>query len=140
MKAISIFAAILIGLSSCTTMVLNEMRGGHSPMMQLDGEWNIDKNVVTIAGTTTENTDASKVYFDATQDQGGRCLGTWLNLANNNVEPEFLWGFNDYKGEDFVLVDPIKGEVTWDVIKQDQNEFIIERTTGDEKYRMEFSR
>lgn len=140
MKTAGIFTVILIGLSSCTTMVLNEMRGGHSPMMQLDGEWNIDRNIVTIAGTTTENTDANKVYFDATQDKGGRCVGTWLNLTNNNVDPEFLWGFNDYKGEDFILVAPNEGEVIWHVIKQDKDEFIIERSSGDEKYHIEFSR
>lgn len=140
MKTAGIFAAILIGLSSCTTMVLNELRGGHSPMMQLDGEWNIDKNQVTIAGTTTENTDATKVYFDATQDQGGRCLGTWLNLSNTTQEPEFLWGFNDYKGEKFYMDDANLGENEWVVITQSKNEFIIERTVADEKYRMEFRR
>lgn len=109
-------------------------------MMQLDGEWNIDKNQVTIAGTTTENTDATKVYFDATQDQGGRCLGTWLNLSNTTQEPEFLWGFNDYKGEKFYMDDANLGENEWVVITQSKNEFIIERTVADEKYRMEFRR
>lgn len=109
-------------------------------MMQLDGEWNVDKNQVTIAGTTTESPIADKVYFDATKDQGGRCMGTWLNITSNSKDPEFLWGFNDYKGEDFYLEDSNIGETEWNVISQSKNEFIIERTSGDEKYRMEFRR
>lgn len=131
---------IVLGFSSCTTLVLNEMRGGHSPMMQLDGEWNIDKNQVTVNGTTQEVTDFERVFFNATVDQGGFCLGTWLNINNTNVDPEFTWGFPDYKGEEFILNDPILGETHWEVINQNKNEFIITRSSGGTTYYMEFKR
>lgn len=140
MKKYGFLALIIIAFSSCTTFVLNEMRGGHSPMMQLDGEWGIDKNQITVNGTTQEVNDIERVYFNATIDQGGFCLGTWLNIKNNSTEPEFTWGFADFKGEEFVMNDPLLGETHWNVDKQEKNKFIITRNQGGTTYHMEFSR
>lgn len=109
-------------------------------MMQLDGEWGIDKNEITVNGTTQQVTDYEKVYFNATIDRDGFCLGTWLNLNKPSVDPEFTWGFADMKGEKFVLNDPVLGETHWQVIKQNKSEFIITRSNGSTTYHMEFSR
>ena len=125
-------------MTSCTAVLDEVIRGGHSPMMQLDGKWNIDKNQKIENGTTTEVDDADRVWFNATKDIGDYCEGTWLE-TNIGADPKFLWGI-DEKGTEFVINDPQAGEQTWVVEEQSKNKFIISRQENGTTYRMEFSK
>ena len=134
---VSILAIPVLFISSCTFFLVNEINGGHSPMMQLDGKWNIDKNTKTVQGTQEGNGHATSVWFNATKDVGGYCEGTWY--FPDKVNDGFLWSI-DKDGSEFTMTDENGVEVEWNVIEQQKKAFIIERTEGDSKYRIELSK
>ena len=131
----AIFALIL---SSCSVGLVNEMRGGHSPMLQLDGEWGIVKNVAITPSEEVEVDHAEEVDFDATTDVGGFCAGHWNEVSNPNLTKDFWWSF-DEEGEIFTL--KLDGrDVEWTVIEQTKTKFVIERQDNGTVYKMEFAK
>ncbi len=122
--------------SACTPAVIETLDGGHSPMMILDGHWNIDLCSETTNGVTYNAKDGDQVWFNATKDIGGYCEGTWLET--NNGDEVFLWGIDGDATEWTQKQDG--NDILWNVLEQDKHTFIIERTENGTLYRMEFSK
>ena len=113
----AIFAVVL---SSCSLGLVNDMRGGHSPMLRLDGEWGILKNVEVVNSTETETNDADQVYFNAKRDVGGYCEGNWMEVHNPTMESDFLWNFNE-DGNVFTIQLDGQNDTEWTVLEQTKN-------------------
>ncbi len=123
-------------LSACTPILIETVDGGHSPMMILDGHWNIDLNEQTTNGVTVNAKDGEQVWFNATKDIGGYCEGTWL--ATLNGDEVFHWGID---GDATEFTEREAGvNILWRVLEQDKNTFIIEREENGTLHRMEFSK
>ncbi len=130
----------LFSFSSCTYYFLEEVQGGHSPMLQLDGQWQVDEHTATEDGATTDLKRTNSVWLNATQDVGGYCEGTWYHNDNTgDEEDEFLWNI-DGEATQFTVREENNAENSWKVIEQRKNKFIIERTEDNVKYRMELSK
>jgi len=127
---------VLAVFSACTPAFVETVDGGHSPMMILDGHWDIEVCEQTSNGVTMDARDGEQVWFNANKDIGGYCEGTWLET--NNGDQIFLWGI-DGDATEFTQKQN-GGNVLWTVLEQDKNTFIIERTENDTHYRMEFSK
>ena len=125
--------ALLLAMSSCTMILLEEIRGGHSPMMQVDGEWNIEEHVVIESGETTDIKESHRCDFDATQDVGDYCVGEWLErvIPGNS---DFLWGV-DEDGSIFKLQSDGQ-DVFWKVITLEKDHLHLERNVNEKTYRM----
>jgi len=132
--------------SACTPFLIDEIDGGHSPMMQLNGTWSIDRNVAIASdGLITENQERSLVWFNATQDQGDYCEGTWLddalvNIPQTSLTYNFLWGFRGFAKNTFVINNEVNQEEQWEVLHQSKNRFEIERQADGITYQMDFSK
>ena len=129
MKRLTILSAITIGifsLSSCTLFLLEEVEGGHSPMMMLNGTWDIDNYTTTENGKAVDVTEVGGVWFNTTRDVGGYCEGDWLE-ARPTVTKDFLWGI-DGDGEGFRIQDDKGQDVEWEVLHLSKNKFQIQRT------------
>ena len=133
-----LFLALSVFLfGSCTMILVEEIRGGHSPMMQLDGEWGIEEYVSVENGVTTDERQADRVYLDATKDIGNYCQGTWMEIKTT-MDDEFLWGI-DEDGEQFTLQDNGQ-DVVWEVVEQEKKYFHVERTENGKTYRMKLTK
>lgn len=145
MKRILLLATIASTaiLSSCSLGLVNEMRGGHSPMLLLDGEWAVVKNIEVTPTATHDLETAEEVHFNATRDVGGYCEGNWLQVQDPDLRSEFLWSFDEEAdGEVFILQNDGSKDEEWRVLEQTKNKFVIERTdevTG-VTYQMEFAK
>jgi hypothetical protein len=132
-------AVFAIILSSCSLGLVNDMRGGHSPMLRLDGEWGVLKNVEVVNNSEVETNDADEVYFNATRDVGGYCEGNWVEMRNATLESDFLWSFNE-EGNIFTMQLDGVNDIEWSVIEQTKNKFVIAREENGATYQMEFGR
>ncbi|MCH8903823.1 MAG: hypothetical protein IIA45_07920 [Bacteroidetes bacterium] len=131
-------ALTLLFLSSCTMILVNDGRGGHSPMQIVNGQWRCDKNTITDANTVTDNpTNVVNVWFNATADVGAFCEGTWY--MTTSPESEFLWSI-DGEGTEFIIKENPTNETFWTILHLDQCLFTISRVEDDVVYEMEFSR
>lgn len=117
-----VFSALgLLTLSGCTMLLIDEIDGGHSPMMILNGHWNVLEDYTLNGGDTVASGEVDSVWFNAKKDVGGYCEGTWYG-SNNEV---FYWQINK-RATDFTTKKD--EELTdWNVISQEKNTFIIER-------------
>ncbi len=141
MKTIQTFTAIffIAILSSCTGILVEEVRGGHSPMQQLNGTWDVTKSLQTENGVITGLNTADGVWFNATLDQGGYCDGQWLQ-PGQTVDPDFQWSFSA-NGDIFYLKDPATGDyIEWNVAGQDKNYFHITREENGIAYELEMQK
>jgi len=120
-------------------VAVEEIRGGHSPMMQLNGTWNVDKNIKTENNSTSELSTADGVWFNATVDQGSYCKGQWLQ-PQSSIPEHFLWSFSP-NGNNFYMEDTLTGQqVVWTVLEQKKNHFDIQRTENGVTYEMVLSK
>ena len=111
-------------------IIVEEMSGGHSPMMRIDGFWCITENVVIENDIAVENPEQySDVWFNATKDVGGYCEGTWY-FTNTGDTKIFNWGVND-EGTVFIIKGDNGEDITWDILELNRREFRIQRTEGD---------
>lgn len=131
------FLALVLMLSSCTMVLVDEIRGGHSPMMQLNGKWDVEEYVRVENGETEDAREAERVWLDATRDQGDYCEGTWMEVIQTSDE-EFLWGI-DEDGTEFVINNAGTDEF-WEVTKQTKNEFHVQREEQGVTYRMKLKK
>ena len=128
---IFIALALTLVFSSCTMMLLEEFEGGHSPMMILDGEWQVDDYYYIENGQREDVNRGNEVFLYATRDVGGYCEGEWHGQA---VE-DFLWGI-DEEGDVFTL----KDESEWEVDHLDKDLFKIKRSENGKTYYINLSR
>jgi len=124
-------------LPSCTIFLLDEIEGGHSPMMQLDGKWDIDEHFEIENGQRSDVKSSERVWFNAQKDIGDYCEGSWLETKFN--EDEFLWGI-DPEGTEFVLQDSPGQDVYYKVIEQSKKKFVIEKEENGVVTHMKFSK
>lgn len=135
----AIYLTVLVLMSSCTMILIDEIRGGHSPMMQLDGDWEIEEHmVIDEDGNEEDIQESERCNFDATQDVGDYCVGSWLERITGSDNNDFLWGI-DEEGEVFKL--QMDGQdVFWQVQCLEKNAFHIQRKVNGKTYRMMMAR
>ena len=105
-------------------VLVEEIYGGHSPMMQLDGTWNVDQHTVTANGQTSNVKNVDDVWFNAKKDIGGYCEGTWYEMSTSTRI--FHWNF-DKKGDDFTTKESGQHDAKWEVVHQSKDKFVIQR-------------